>query len=188
MSATVCLRSKTIKCKELVTAKLGDFVTERGINEVALLKTDIEGYDVDALETGEKLFERHIVENLCFESTPGGALVSEIDFGANAQKLGKARNHNMMFKLREFDYFLAELPYSGTGNGQPKAAIPLLSDHDIVEVVNLTSGWRSCGFDGVKRPLTYIWATLDPDAFHSYNLWQGNADMVGKLAAWPNCS
>jgi len=62
--------SEIVECIEVPVTTLDDFVAERGIDRVALLKVDVEGFEPDVFRGAKQLFARRAIGGVLFEFSP----------------------------------------------------------------------------------------------------------------------
>lgn len=62
--------SATIGTVEVPVITLDDFAAERGIDSIALLKIDVEGFEPDVMRGANKLFARRAIAGVLFEWSP----------------------------------------------------------------------------------------------------------------------
>lgn len=62
--------SETIRRIEVPVVTLDDFAAERGIDRVALLKVDVEGFEPDVMRGAKRLFARRAIAGVLFEFSP----------------------------------------------------------------------------------------------------------------------
>jgi FkbM family methyltransferase len=62
--------SKTIDRVEVAVTTLDHFAAERGIDRIALLKVDVEGFEPDVLRGAKQLFARRAIAGVLFEFSP----------------------------------------------------------------------------------------------------------------------
>ena len=140
----------------------------RGDAPIVIMKTDIEGFDVEALETAKLLIAAHAVANIVLELTPGGGNVAST--GADGTKLGVAHNTRALVYLQQQGYTLAMLPFQHEDMAlrtQPCQAVRI---EDVAELVARCARRACSGLDGERRWHTDVWASLDPDAHVRYNM------------------
>lgn len=161
VSQSICERGNGSPCEWIPTVQLDSFNFEK----VLILKTDIEGFDIAALETASKMLAQRRISNVLLELTPGG---NASGFGADSPKLGVERNSAFLSKLCDWGYSLAEIPYAKLDATHFKA-IPLNCNH-VFDFVQQIVSKGALGLDGERRPFTDVWANLvGANTFEKYN-------------------
>jgi len=158
-----CAQQSTVQLDAVFGTLLrGPAAYGSGEEPILVLKTDIEGYDIEAVETAKRLIAAHAIANVVLELTPGGGKAGSA--GADGVKLGVEHNTRMLKYLQEHGYTLAQLPFQTEDPKHRTKPCQAIRVDDAEELVRRCSQKKCRGLDGEERWHTDVWAAIDPTA------------------------
>ena len=168
-----CCYKKSVQLDDMIQPKIAN-----GESRLIILKTDVEGFDADAMMTAKNLIRERQPMHVLFELTPGTVKYHPLYGHMNQPKLGAAKNIEVLRMLEVAGYALAEVPFVATSSSQSVMAIPFGNvsgtGPSVQELVRRCAEIECIGRDGIPRQFTDVWASRDGvDVFKRFNIATG---------------